>query len=180
MIDIEGDEYSLTNWSVKESSTPVDWILQKSPASQSEVVFSFNPPLNAPASRFTLELNFTDENISEPQSSLYSVPIIVEMKEEDKPAFDPSTLIQPKKDARVPEKFPFEFEQYRDRMAKNDNRTVTVRIEEPSPTGLMEINFSDYISLPANISQWNSTNDGHDRLSINYLPNEKTQTIVEE
>jgi len=66
VTDIEGDPYSLTNWSVKESSTSVDWILQKSPASQSEVVFSFNPPLNATESRFTLELNFTDENLSDP------------------------------------------------------------------------------------------------------------------
>ena len=34
--------------------------------------------------------------------------------------------------------------------------------------------------MPANLSQWNSTNEGQDVLSITYIPNQATQDLVSE
>ena len=42
----------------------------------------------------------------------------------------------------------------------------------------MNVLFSDYIKIPSNSTEWSSQNEGVDRINIELIKSEATQTLV--
>ena len=55
-----------------------------------------------------------------------------------------------------------------------------MEVHDPGMGDLLFVEFSEYLRMPYNISLWNNTNEGQDRIRVIYEPNYETQTLLEE
>ena len=55
---------------------------------------------------------------------------------------------------------------------------IKVKIDEPDAEGNFNVKFNRDIRLPTNFTQWTSENEGADKLQVEYLPSEETQTFM--
>lgn len=57
-------------------------------------------------------------------------------------------------------------------------KKVNVEISKPDSQGFFDITFSEKIRMPTNFTDWDWVNEGTQKLLIEYLPSETTQTFI--
>ena len=60
-------------------------------------------------------------------------------------------------------------------------KKLNVEVSEPSSSGLLKVSFGAPLALPANVTDWNSDNEGGSTFfSIQYKQSEESEEILEE
>ena len=81
IVDIEEDTYEISSWEtlINGEAAILPWVVFKSNVPDGEVPtfldFSFDPPLSAQGTNFTLSVVLQDFNEKEPQSEKYDIEV---------------------------------------------------------------------------------------------------------
>ena len=74
--DIEDDDFYVQGWEIKEGIV-IPWIKLNNETSQTEISFTFSPPINSGAMDFTLKVNLIDKH-RRPSREIYEIGVFVE------------------------------------------------------------------------------------------------------
>ena len=166
-FDIENNPFILKSWSIVEGIV-IPWVSLNADSVQTAIAFTFSPPEDASAMKFTIKVKLADLHPTKPASESYETTVTIDG---DQFIFD----FKSQQDALV-EKLRREKEEEDSFMPKKLN----IQISKPGPSGLMKISFGAPLALPANVADWNADNEGGSVFfSIQYRQSDESLEMLE-